>query len=96
MNSPPQMRRGWGWWEGGSDLPLNVCDAPKAQFGQIVPPGLTCPFGTSQGSKNQGGAYVTPYFGGMYAPSGHRRRHTKLRHVCATREWRGREVKADC
>jgi hypothetical protein len=34
-------------------LPLNVCDAPKAQVGQIVPLGLTCPFGTSQ----------TPYFG---------------------------------
>jgi hypothetical protein len=29
-------------------LPLNVCDAPKAQFGQIVPYGLTCPFGTPQ------------------------------------------------
>ena len=29
-------------------LPLNVCDAPKAQFGQIVLLGLTCPFGTSQ------------------------------------------------
>jgi hypothetical protein len=29
-------------------LPLNVCDAPQAQFGQIVPLGLTCPFGTSQ------------------------------------------------
>jgi len=27
---------------------LNVCDAPKAQFGQVVPLGLTCPFGTSQ------------------------------------------------
>jgi hypothetical protein len=27
---------------------LNVCDAPQAQFGQIVPLGLTCPFGTSQ------------------------------------------------
>ncbi len=34
-------------------LPLNVCDAPKAHFGQIVPLALTCPFGTSQ----------TPHFG---------------------------------
>jgi hypothetical protein len=38
------------------------------------------------GSKNQGGAYVPPHFGGMYAPSGQGRRHAKLRHVCATRE----------
>ena len=37
------------------------------------------------GSKNQGGAYVPPNFGGMYAPSGQGRRHAKLRHVCATR-----------
>ena len=29
-------------------LLLNVCDAPKAQFRQIVPLALTCPFGTSQ------------------------------------------------
>ncbi len=29
-------------------LLLNVCDAPKAQFGQIVPLALACPFGTSQ------------------------------------------------
>jgi hypothetical protein len=29
-------------------LPLNVCDAAKAQFGGIVPIALTCPFGTSQ------------------------------------------------
>jgi hypothetical protein len=27
---------------------LNVCDAPKAQFGQIVPLALICPSGTSQ------------------------------------------------
>ena len=27
---------------------MNVCDAPKAQFGQIVPLVLACPFGTSQ------------------------------------------------
>ena len=38
------------------------------------------------GSKNRGGAYVPPFFGGMYAPSGQGRRHAKLRHVCATRE----------
>ena len=35
------------------------------------------------GSKNQGGAYVPPFFGGMYAPSRKGRRHAKLRHVCA-------------
>jgi hypothetical protein len=29
-------------------LPLNVCDGPKAQLGQIVPLAPTCPFGTSQ------------------------------------------------
>jgi hypothetical protein len=29
-------------------LPLIVCDAPKAQVGQIVPLDLTCPFGTSR------------------------------------------------
>ena len=29
-------------------LLLNVCDAPKAQVGQIVRLALTCPFGTSQ------------------------------------------------
>jgi hypothetical protein len=34
-------------------LLLNVCDAPKTQFGQIMPNALTCPFGTSQ----------TPQFG---------------------------------
>jgi hypothetical protein len=50
-------------------LPVNVCDAPKAQFGEIVPIGLTCPFGTSQ----------TPHIG-----------------VCAIREWRSCELKADC
>ena len=38
------------------------------------------------GSKKQGGAYVPPYFGGMYASSEQGRRHAKLRHVCATRE----------
>ena len=27
---------------------LNVCDAPKAQAGQVEPLVLTCPFGTSQ------------------------------------------------
>ena len=36
------------------------------------------------GSKKQGGAFVPPYFGGMYAPSGQGRRHAELRHVCAT------------
>ena len=36
------------------------------------------------GSKNQGGAYVPPFFGGMYPPSRKGRRHAKLRHVCAT------------
>ncbi len=39
---------------------LNVCDAPKAQVGQIVPLGRTCPFGTSQ----------TPYFGVCAIPHG--------------------------
>jgi hypothetical protein len=29
-------------------LPLNVCGAPKAQVGQIVPLALTRPFETSQ------------------------------------------------
>jgi hypothetical protein len=29
-------------------LPLNVCDAPKAQACQVVVLVLTCPFGTSQ------------------------------------------------
>jgi hypothetical protein len=29
-------------------LPLNVCDAPKAQACQVVALVLTCPFGTSQ------------------------------------------------
>jgi hypothetical protein len=29
-------------------LLLSVCDAPKAQIGQIVPLALACPFGTSQ------------------------------------------------
>jgi hypothetical protein len=29
-------------------LPLNVCDAPKAQVGQIALPAQACPFGTSQ------------------------------------------------
>ena len=29
-------------------VPLNVCDAPNAQVGQIVPLALTCPFGASQ------------------------------------------------
>jgi hypothetical protein len=29
-------------------LLLNVCDAPKAQVGQVVLLVLTCPFGTSQ------------------------------------------------
>ncbi len=29
-------------------LRVNVCDAPKAQFGQIVPLALACPFGSSQ------------------------------------------------
>jgi hypothetical protein len=38
------------------------------------------------GSRNQGDAYVPPFFGGMYAPSRKGRRHAKLRHVCATRE----------
>jgi len=37
-------------------LLLNVCDAPKAQAGQIV--ALTCPFGTSQ----------TPDFRGLRHP----------------------------
>jgi hypothetical protein len=32
-----------------------------------------------------GGAYVPPFFGGMYAPCRKGRRHAKLRHVCATR-----------
>jgi hypothetical protein len=41
-------------------LLLNVCDAPKAQFAQIVPPVLSCPFGTSQ----------TPYFGVCANPHG--------------------------
>jgi hypothetical protein len=36
------------------------------------------------GSKNWGGAYVPPFFGGMYAPSRKGRIHAKLRHVCAT------------
>ena len=37
-------------WAGGlaQTLFLNVCDAPKAQFGQIVSLALTCPSGTSQ------------------------------------------------
>ena len=34
-----------------------------------------------------GGAYVTTPIGGMYAPSRKGRRHAKLRHVCATREF---------
>ena len=29
-------------------MPLDASDAPKAQFGQIVPIALTCRFGTSQ------------------------------------------------
>ena len=29
-------------------LPLDACDAPKAQAGQIVPRAPACPFGTSQ------------------------------------------------
>ena len=36
----------------------NVCDAPKAQFGQIVPLAFACPFGTSQ----------TPHFGVCASP----------------------------
>jgi hypothetical protein len=40
-----------GWL--AQTLLLNVCDVPKAQFGQIVALALTCPFGTSQ----------TPHFG---------------------------------
>jgi len=46
----PLLRRG-GFGGGGrlaQTLPLNVCDASQAQFGQIVPIALTCPFGTSQ------------------------------------------------
>ncbi|SPE26467.1 hypothetical protein SBA2_30132 [Acidobacteriia bacterium SbA2] len=39
-------------------LLLNVCGAPKAQFGHIVPRALTCPFGKSQ----------TPHFGGLRHP----------------------------
>ena len=35
-------------WGLRQTLLLNVCDAPKAQFGQIVPLALACPFGTSQ------------------------------------------------
>jgi hypothetical protein len=34
-------------------LLLNVCDAPKAQFGQLVPLATTCPSWTSE----------TPYLG---------------------------------
>jgi hypothetical protein len=36
--------------------------------------------------KFGGGAYVAPFFGGMYAPCRKGRRHAKLRHVCATRD----------
>jgi len=46
--SPPQMRRGLRWWEAGADVALERLRWPKAHFGQIVPIGLTCPFGTSQ------------------------------------------------
>jgi len=35
-------------------LPLNVCDAPKAQAGEVVPLALTCPFGTSQTPDTKG------------------------------------------
>jgi hypothetical protein len=46
---PSSDEEGWGVVGGlAQTLPLNVCDAPQAQFGQIVPLGLTCPFGTSQ------------------------------------------------
>jgi hypothetical protein len=41
-------------------LPLNVCDAPKAQVGQIVPPAPASPFRTSQ----------TRYFGVCANPPG--------------------------
>jgi len=40
---------------------LNVCDAPQAQFGQIAPLALACPFGTSQ----------TPHTGGLRRPEWH-------------------------
>ena len=56
-----------------------------AWTGWIEPNSAVCIFGTS-GSKNQGGAYVAPYVGGMYAPSRQGRRHARLRHVCATRD----------
>ena len=48
-------------------LLLNVCDARKAQFGQIVPLALACPFGTSQ----------TPHFGVCASPGATRIEGTK-------------------
>ena len=35
-------------------LLLNVCSAPKAQFGHIVRQALTCPFGTPQTPHSRG------------------------------------------
>jgi hypothetical protein len=48
-------------------LLLNVCDAPKAQFGQTMRHALACPFGTSQ----------TPQFWGLRQPDGIKTRGTK-------------------
>jgi hypothetical protein len=32
----------------GADIAVDICDAPEAQAGEVVPLVLTCPFGTSQ------------------------------------------------
>ena len=37
-------------------LLLNVCDAPKAQFSQVVPLTLTCPFGRHRSPHTSGSA----------------------------------------
>ena len=37
-------------------LLLNVCDAPKAQFSQVVPLTLTCPFGRHRRPHTSGSA----------------------------------------
>jgi hypothetical protein len=77
---------------GGTDVAPDVGDpsAPRASkptFRTTVLPVRSFwreSAGRAAGSKNPGGAYAPPLFGGMYAPSRKGRRHAKLRHVCAT------------
>jgi len=64
---------------GCQTLTLNVWDAPKAQFGQIVPLALACPFGT----------LLTPHFGvcaGRTCGGRYENRRNKARMLMKTKD----------